>query len=59
VENDLGIAYLIFGHFHRPLEIALFPPADVPRFFILGDWLTSPTYLRWDGNKISSHAVTV
>ncbi|MDR3129616.1 MAG: UDP-2,3-diacylglucosamine diphosphatase [Tannerellaceae bacterium] len=55
VQSDPDIAYLIFGHLHCPLELPLSPPNTVPRLFILGDWITSPTSLRWDGQTLSYH----
>jgi UDP-2,3-diacylglucosamine hydrolase len=53
VQSDPGIAYLICGHFHCPLELPLSPPEALPRLFVLGDWLTSPACLRWDGHTLS------
>ncbi|MDR3137764.1 MAG: UDP-2,3-diacylglucosamine diphosphatase [Tannerellaceae bacterium] len=54
VHSHPDIDYLIFGHLHHPLEVPLFPSGNLPRLFILGDWLTVPSCLRWDGCDLSN-----
>jgi UDP-2,3-diacylglucosamine hydrolase len=41
--------YLIYGHYHYPLDIALSPNA---RQVVLGDWLTHFTYAVFDGKEL-------
>ncbi len=41
--------FLIYGHYHYPLDIRL---TDHARQIVLGDWLTHFTYAQFDGEEI-------
>ncbi|MEI7726441.1 MAG: UDP-2,3-diacylglucosamine diphosphatase [Bacteroidota bacterium] len=41
--------YLIYGHYHYPLETVL---TGKTRQFVLGDWLTHFTYAVFDGDRL-------
>jgi UDP-2,3-diacylglucosamine hydrolase len=57
VRTNPDVSYLIFGHLHRAVDRQLAPPSAVPRLLILGDWLTSPTSLRWDGHTLTQQLI--
>lgn len=42
--------YLIYGHRHYPIDIALKPNS---RYINLGDWIQSFTYASFDGNEVT------
>lgn len=44
------INYFIYGHIHLLVEEALTPSA---RMIVLGEWLHTCSYARWDGKEIS------
>jgi UDP-2,3-diacylglucosamine hydrolase len=41
--------FLIYGHYHYPLDI---PVSDTARQLVLGDWITHFTYAVFDGEKL-------
>lgn len=41
--------YLIYGHYHYPLDIRL---TDTARQLVLGDWITHFTYAVFDGEQL-------
>ena len=41
--------YLIFGHYHYPLDLAL---TEKARQVVLGDWITYFTYAVFDGERL-------
>jgi UDP-2,3-diacylglucosamine hydrolase len=45
-----GLEYLIYGHYHYPLDISL---SDKARQLVLGDWITHFTYAVFDGEKLA------
>ena len=44
------IDYFIFGHRHLAISYNLAPDCEI---FFLGDWISSPNYALWDGEKFS------
>lgn len=48
--QDHTIDYMIFGHRHLPLDIALDRDA---RYINLGEWLYHSTYAVFDGNNLT------
>ncbi|NQV02540.1 MAG: UDP-2,3-diacylglucosamine diphosphatase [Bacteroidia bacterium] len=41
--------FLIYGHYHYPMDISL---TDQTRLIVLGDWLTHFTYAEFDGEEL-------
>lgn len=48
--NGIEADYFVFGHRHRPADVALIKGR---RMIILGDWLTHFTYAEFDGNSLN------
>lgn len=44
-----GLNYLIYGHYHYPLDTRL---TDTARQLVLGDWITHFTYAVFDGERM-------
>ena len=47
------VNYLIYGHYHHPLETKVGKNASQ---FVLGDWLTHFTYAVFDGDRLKLKA---
>jgi UDP-2,3-diacylglucosamine hydrolase len=49
VEEHPELDYLVYGHYHTPVETAIGPRA---KQIVLGDWITHFTYAVFDGDKL-------
>lgn len=48
LKKDPGINYFLFGHRHLPYDVEL---SENSRAICLGDWISSNTYVRFDGKE--------
>jgi UDP-2,3-diacylglucosamine hydrolase len=49
IQANPGLDYLIYGHYHQPVETKLSAKATQ---LVLGDWLTHFTYAEFDGETL-------
>ena len=50
VKENPGLDYLLYGHYHCPLETRI---GDKAVQIVLGDWITHFTYAVFDGERLS------
>ena len=50
IKQNPGLDYLIYGHYHYPVETRLSQKATQ---VVLGDWLTHFTFAVFDGEKLA------